>query len=122
LRALLWLGLMASAHAAEIVTPTWDAQGRFALQRELAAGKALEICQALKPGERVAWSFSAAAPLAFNLHHHEGKKVVFAEDRKGVSQLQGEFAPSLAQDYCWMWQAAKDAAAPVALRLELRRP
>lgn len=120
LGALLSAG-MGSARAAEIREPTWDAQGRFALQRELAPGGVLEICEDQKPGRRTAWSFESRAPLAFNIHHHEGKQVKFAENRKAVTTLKGEFAPRAAQAYCWMWQADKTAPAPVALSIELRR-
>lgn len=110
-----------AAWAAEVLEPKWDAQGQFAVQRELTAGAVLEVCEALQPGVRTDWSFQASAPLAFNIHHHEGKAVHFAEQRKAVQQLKGQFAPKAANDYCWMWQAAKGAPAPVTVKVELQR-
>ena len=63
------------------------------------------------------WSFQAAAPLNFNIHYHEGKKVEYPAKQDGVSQLQGTLPVSLDQDYCWMWTNKSGQAVDLNLLL-----
>lgn len=113
---LLLLVLLQPAAAAELVPIHWGSAQRFELQRSLAAGQVLEVCGPLKPGMAVDWQFVSSAPLAFNLHHHVGKQVFYAERRARSKGLTARFQPKEAHDYCWMWTARE----PTQLQLLLR--
>jgi hypothetical protein len=114
---LLLALVLASPANADLVKIDWDSAGRFEHSQDVAPGKFAEICGKLTRDQSVRWSFQAAAPLNFNIHYHEGKKVEYPAKQDGVSQLQGTLPVGLDQDYCWMW--TNKAAAPVSLRVLL---
>lgn len=110
---------VASPAQAEVVTIDWDPAGRFQHRQEVAPGKFAEICGKLTRDQSIRWSFRADAPLDFNIHYHEGKKVEYPARQDGVRELQGTLPVGLDQDYCWMW--TNKAAVPVALQVLLAR-
>lgn len=118
LPVLLTLVLSSPANA-ELVKIDWDSAGRFEHSQEIAPGKFAEICGKLSKDQSVRWSFQAGAPLNFNIHYHEGKKVEYPARRDAVSQWQGTLPVGMDQDYCWMW--TNRAAVPVPLQVLLAR-
>ena len=110
--------LAGSAQAAELVKIEWGDAQRFELQRRIEAGQVLEVCGALPAGQGIDWQFVASDALAFNIHHHVGKQVHYAERRSRVKSMTSRFTPTESADYCWMWTAPKTAA--VQLQLLLR--
>lgn len=98
------------AHAAPL------GEGPFDL--ELAPGRSAEACVALAAGASVDWRFTAATPLAFNLHWHQGEKVFYAE-RHDAAEAAGRFRAEHPATYCLMWTAPAGPA--VRLTGELRR-
>lgn len=122
---ILCLVLAASAGlgprlAAAAVTPlVWDASGRFEAGFAVEPGKFVELCGALATGSRVAWSFTAPAALAFNIHYHVGKEVRFPVQRDGVAELEGTLVAAEPQDYCWMW--TNKAGTTTSLKVLLKR-
>jgi len=82
-----------------------------------------EECVALAPGDRLQYRFGSTAPLAFNIHYHEGRAVVMPVTRERVSADEGTFAPLVAQEYCLMWEAgAEGTTIDYTLRLTRGRP
>jgi len=82
-----------------------------------------EECASLRPGDRLHYRFESTAPLAFNIHYHEGKAVVMPVTRERVSADEGTFAPLAAQEYCLMWEAgAAGTTIDYTLRLTRGRP
>ena len=71
---------------AQFVPVEWDATCQFSKAREK-----------LPKGAKVAWSFEAAAPLDFNIHYHEGKKVRFPAEKSQVTKvgLRSGMLPSI---------------------------
>jgi hypothetical protein len=106
-----------AAQAAEIVEIDWGKSQRFELQRRIEAGQVLEVCGPLAEGQAVDWQFVASEPLAFNIHHHVGKQVFYAERRQRTKSLTSRFKPAEAADYCWMWKAPKDKGLQLQLLL-----
>lgn len=90
--------------SAKIVDLAFPQDGRFEHAEVVPAGKFLEVCGKLERGDRLPWSFQAAAPLDFNIHYHVADKVEYPERRTGVESLQGTFEAPLAQHFCWMWK------------------
>jgi hypothetical protein len=105
-----------AVRAAELVPIRWGEAQRFELQRALPAGQVLEVCGPLAAGQAVDWQFVASAPLAFNIHHHVGKRVFYAERRQRTKSLTARFAPAEAAEYCWMWTAKTDTQLQLLLR------
>jgi hypothetical protein len=126
-RSVLWgwvLGASAltaagTARAADIVELTFDAGGRFEHAAPVAPGRFVEVCGKLAKGEAVDWRYQAEAPLDFNVHYHQGKKVVMPEQHKASTAAQGRLKAALDQDYCWMW--TNKSQAPVPLRTSFSR-
>ena len=110
------LGLPAFA-GAEMVPVEWNAAGQFDKVLPVQAGKFVEACERLPRGVRVTWSFEAGAPLDFNIHYHEGKKVLFPARKDKVDQDAGTLATELEQDYCWMWTNKGATATTLRFRL-----
>ncbi len=91
--------------------------------RPLPPYESHEECVALAPGDRLQYRFESTAPLAFNIHYHEGKAVVMPVTRERVRADEGTFAPLVAQDYCLMWEAgAQGTTIAYTLRLTRGRP
>lgn len=88
---------------AQLVPAEWDAAGHFNKQLPVQPGKFVEVCDKLPKGATVAWSFEAGTPLDFNIHFHEGKKVLFPARKNQVTKEAGTLVTKLEQDYCWMW-------------------
>jgi hypothetical protein len=51
----------------------------------------------------VKWRFAALAPLDFNIHYHEGKKVEYLALLRAVRSDENTFTAPIDQTYCWMW-------------------
>jgi len=113
--ALAWCG---AAHAA-VVDIAWDANGRFEHQSTVAAGKFAEVCGALDRDQAVQWRFTSTGPMAFNVHYHQGKDVVYPVKREATTQADGRLLANPPQTYCWMWSNKGSQA--VTLQVELQR-
>jgi len=114
------LGLLALGTArADLVDIRWNDAGRFEYKAQIAPSKFAEVCGKLAKGQRVEWSFRAERPTQFNIHHHEGKQVVYPAKVDGASAAEGQLNPTLDQDFCWMWSNETDQ--PIALTLTLQR-
>jgi len=96
-------GLSFGAGANELVSLEWAADGSFAKEMTVAAGKFVEACGKLPAGVEVVWGFDAAAPMDFNIHYHVGKKLRFPATKKHVATANGILNSKVEQDYCWMW-------------------
>ena len=106
----------ASNHVVDIA---WSPDGRFAHRAQVAAGKFVEVCGKLASGDGVRWSFTAAAPVDFNIHYHVGKDAVFSTSQSQVAVGRDTLNVTLAQDYCWMW--TNKGSAPISLAVDLAR-
>jgi hypothetical protein len=114
------LALCGAASASNhIVDITWSPDGRFAHKAPVAAGKFVEVCGKLASGDGVRWSFTAAAPVDFNIHYHVGKDAVFPTRQSQVAVGRDTLNVTVTQDYCWMW--TNKGSAPVTLTVELAR-
>jgi hypothetical protein len=112
-------GLSSTAAFADLVEIKWDSAGGYEKTLTIAPAKFAEVCGKLKKGQAIAWSFSGQQPLNFNIHYHEGKKVVFPLKQDNTASLDGTLAVTVDQDYCWMWE--NKGGAPASLVLKLRR-
>jgi hypothetical protein len=108
--------VLASTHIVDIV---WAPGERFAHQSQIAPGKFVEVCGKLAAADSVRWSFTAAAPVDFNIHYHVGKEAVFPAKKAQVAAARDTLNVTVAQDYCWMW--TNKGSAPVELKVELAR-
>lgn len=114
--AIALFALSESAHA-EMVPVEWDAAGHFNKAVSVPAGKFVEACEKLPKGARVTWSFEAGAALDFNIHYHEGKKVLFPVKKAKVAKDAGTLATEVEQDYCWMWTNKGSTETTLGFRL-----
>lgn len=72
-----------------------------------------EPCFTMTAGDRLEYSFTARAPLDFNLHYHEGDDVHYPERLKAVRRHAGHFEAKFDQTYCLMWR--NRSSAPITL-------
>ena len=79
-----------------------------------------EECVKLVPGDRLDYTFSATAPLQFNIHYHEGNTVIMPVTRDKVTSDAGRFEAVVAQEYCLMWEAGA-AGTPLDYSVRLIR-
>jgi hypothetical protein len=77
-------------------------------------------CLRLAPGDRLDYTFDSTEPVAFDIRYHDGNAVVMPIARERTRADAGVFAPSLAQDYCLMWEAGP-AGALIDYRIRVRR-
>jgi hypothetical protein len=115
---LLTAALLATPRVgAEVIDLAWQADGRFGRTVAVPAGRFAELCGELKRGQAVRWAFEAGGALDFNIHHHVGADVRYAERTPQVRSANGELVVESTQDYCWMW--SNKSATAVTLRIEL---
>ena len=114
--ALLCSGTLAANHIVDVV---WTPDGRFGHQAQIASGKFFEVCGKLTTGDKVRWSFTAAAPVDFNIHYHVGKEAVFHAKQSQVSAGGDTLNVIVPEDYCWMW--TNKGSATVSLTVQLGR-
>ena len=86
----------------------------------IAPYQAHEECVKLVPGDRLEYRFAAGAPLAFNIHYHEGQTVVMPLSRENTKEETGVYTPIVAHHYCLMWEAGPQATT-LDYRIRLRR-
>jgi len=79
-----------------------------------------EECLQLVPGDQLEYRFESIAPLAFNIHYHEGTAVIMPLTRENTKEEIGLYAPSIAQHYCLMWEAGPQATM-LDYRVRLKR-
>ena len=105
--------------SAELVDIAWAVDGRFASQKEIPAGKFVEVCGKLPANLAVKWSFSATGPADFNIHYHQDKDVVYPAKLSRADRGEAVLQTRVEQDYCWMW--TNKAATPISLAVQLQR-
>lgn len=96
--------------------------GAFASERqvEINPGKHQEECFALSEGDEVEFDFQAASPLLFNVHYHEGEKVVFPIAEQSRQEMATtKITAKLAQTYCLMWSNKSDRKAVLNYRYKV---
>ena len=72
---------------------------------ELSPYAVYEECLLLQTGDRIGYLFRAAAPLAFNIHFHDGNAVIEPVSAASTQGESGEFSADRDQTYCLMWEA-----------------
>lgn len=64
-----------------------------------------EECVELQIGQRIGYLFRSTAPLAFNVHFHDGNAVIEPVSSSSTQGESGELAADRDQTYCLMWEA-----------------
>ena len=62
-----------------------------------------EECLKLLQENEVVYSFEASQPLTFDIHYHDGTKIVDAFAKKEIGALEATLKPELVQEYCMTW-------------------
>jgi hypothetical protein len=119
LAAVAFTAMAGAPARADVTDIAWSAQGRFEHRAEVAPGGVAEVCGKLARGTAVRWEFESAGPMDFNIHYHQGQKVVFPVQRAGAAKGAATLKVKLDQDYCWMW--TNKGAQPRTLQLTLTR-
>src|SRR5262249_12447797 len=71
---------------------------------KLPANEFHEECMQLAAGQRLGYSFRAAAPLEFNLHYHHDGKILYPVQKKGIASIAGSYTSPRSDGYCLMWR------------------
>jgi hypothetical protein len=111
--------LATQASAADLIELEWTKDGRFGRELTVPPAKFVEVCGKLAATAKVRWQFDASAPMNFNIHYHEGQKVIYPARRDQVTKAADVLNVQVAQTYCWMWTNKTPAEA--ALKIELRQ-
>ena len=62
-----------------------------------------EECLKLVLENVVLYSFEASNPLIFDIHYHDGTKIVDAFPKKTIATLESTLIPEEMQEYCMTW-------------------
>jgi len=99
------------------------AAGSGERSERIAPGQIVEWCAELAKGQRASYRFEADAPLDFNIHAHEGDKVVYPVKRKGQRrQMPAQFVAPTATGWCWMWTNTGKAENEVRYAITVEAP
>ncbi|MBB5018484.1 hypothetical protein HNQ59_001773 [Chitinivorax tropicus] len=82
-----------------------DAETRVAVK----ANGLHEACYKLRAREALVYRFESDQLMAFSIHYHVGKKVIYPVPvRPLASRSETRFVPPKAQEYCLMWENSAD--------------
>jgi hypothetical protein len=84
-----------------------------AFTHALKPGGIAEDCVRLKAGQSREFSWTADAPVDFNIHWHLGDKIEYPVRMDRQRKGRGRFSADREQDFCWMWTAPKEKGATV---------
>lgn len=118
--AAVGLAVAALGAHADVIDIAWNSAGRFDTRLSVLPGQFAEVCGKLSEGQAVAWTFSAAQPMDFNIHYHLGQELHFPARQDQSLAAQGVLDPSGEHVYCWMWTHTTQGAA-VELSVSLQR-
>ena len=107
--------LAAAAATCALHVPAAESDAPLAVT--LAARDSHEDCVRLGKGEERKYNWKADGPVDFDIHYHQGPKVVYALKRDGMRGDGGTFKAKVAQGYCWTW-TARERAVKLEGRLE----
>ena len=107
--ALLALLAATSLAARAAPPPLVPGQWKAVKAHPLAASGIHEECAELKPRERIEYAFTSGAPVAFNIHYHDGNVVIQPITRDSTREERGELEARVPQTYCLMWEAGREA-------------
>ena len=62
-----------------------------------------EECLKLLQENEVVYYFEASDPLTFDIHYHDGTRIVDAFAKKTISDLKATLRPEIVQEYCMSW-------------------
>ena len=90
-------------HSAAALGSAAQEPGLTTKREVIQAGAAHEECFRLESGDQVDYQFESSKALSFNIHYHEGDKVL--EPVKLANALYGRntYKAAVAQAYCLMW-------------------
>jgi hypothetical protein len=83
---------------------------------KLPANEFQEECMQLAAGQRLGYSFHAAAPLDFNLHYHRDGKILYPVLKNGIAKVAGSFTSPRNDGYCLMWRNPGNSAVALEYR------
>jgi len=115
--ALALVGAIAIVACAE--APVKPGEAKKVTGMPLAPYALEEECMRLNVGDRLELDFTSTAPVAFNIHYHEGNAILMPRTLAGVTSDANIFAAPVTQDYCLMWEAGAEGAI-IDYRLRLR--
>lgn len=107
-----------SAALAEVVEFRIEPGQDFERRISAAPEGIVELCAPLAQHQVVHWQFIADGALDFNIHRHEGDRVINPARRDATRQASGRLRASVADDHCWMW--TNRGRTPVQLAVRLR--
>lgn len=114
-RSQAWLALVLACGCA--TDPYRFDAPRAAAGVELGPYALHQECVALEPGERFAFYFVSAAPIAFNIHYRDGNAVIMPDARDNATRESGVFVADHKDVYCVAWKAGVE---PSLLEYQLR--
>lgn len=112
-RACLIPGLVAICGAACAVSPQLG-RGPVGPAVEVDAESTHEVCLTLRADDAVRYAYASDAAVAFDVHSHEGERVVYAVRDHTSTQRDDRFLPDRAGRYCLAWRNPHPG--PVTLR------
>jgi hypothetical protein len=110
--------LAGSAALAEVVEFRLEPGQAFERRLSAAPEGMVELCAPLAQHQVVHWRFIADGPLDFNIHRHEGDRVITPARHDAARKASGRLRAAVADDHCWMW--TNRGRTPVQLAVRLR--
>jgi hypothetical protein len=103
-----------------VASPVWphgEGQGeKGSLEEVMAAGDVYELCLVLEAGQQLDYAFTATQALAFNLHYHAEREVLYPVPEYRTLNRKAVFVAESEQEYCLMW--TNEGEKKVTLSLE----
>ena len=90
--------------------------GEGPLEEVIEAGDVYELCLVLEVGQLLDYDFTATRALAFNMHYHADRQVLFPVPEHRTSTKNAVFVAESEQEYCLMW--TNEGEGQVTLSLE----
>ncbi len=87
---------------------------------QIEPGKVHEVCMTLLEGQNVAYFFKSSETMNFNIHYHEGEKVIFPVEEYPTNMGSDVFSAPIEQGYCLMWTNPTLVTVELEVRYEVQ--
>ena len=115
--AVLMLGAAACSARADDPSSTGPVTRKTV---DLPAGEFHEECLDLSRPQRLHYAFSSAQPVAFNIHYHRGKDIVYPVRLKNIRSWKSVFSPPRNEGYCMMWSNSQRNGVKIEYQFSIR--
>ena len=90
------------------------------VELQLPSSRIHEKCLQLSQEQELIYSFEASHPLTFDLHYHDGTRIVGTVTKEAIVAWEATLQPEGAFEYCMTWSNHQPQAVPLTYQFQIK--